>query len=697
MLIKNIKTTQANLQTAHDTLSSNSNVGLIVCEDTNKIYVQGDDFTQPPLNISTTDNWKFTSTLRESSEEVVTLDTPLTFKAVGDGTNAIRFDYGGYRNSEAPFYYSKNNGDWVEYEFDYENYHGQIITLTSGDIIAFSGSADAEWYNEWADENGDGPPLGRFYMTGTIRAYGNIQSLMNFDQVCPSACYNDMFSGCTSLITPPLLPATILGNHCYAGMFRGCSSLIYAPALPAITLAEGCYSSMFQGCTSLSIAPDLPATTLADYCYTAMFANCSSLTDAPSLPATTLAFTCYSAMFSGCTNLSSIAVTFTSWNNGIGYWVYNVANEGTFYCPEQLDTTTRGVSHVPQGWTVSHEARVLSNNSSSNSDTANFLVNQKYIRDDSKSIFVLPTEEYAQVSGDTIEFYNANSGTFAIKQGETSLVEIEDGTSGQYFKFYWDGTNWNQITIGSSSETGGGTGTLSAVEINDTLYSNTEEDGIAHLGSGYVQIDGEPTVGEYLKYTEDGWTTQELAKLSCSYTSEDVSNNILSVSGDYLPIMIRTNKNTLYPIEKGTMTLQNGQFKIKLLPYLSYDNSAEFTGTWVVYFGSGINDVYTTANTVTSGAIADALPYSVDFEEADVHVLNVTATGTVTLLVTNLAVGHGMVIKVINNNGASIQFAGRTLIAESGTYSFSVFCFEEGKVEQIGEVTQVYAPQVLTP
>jgi hypothetical protein len=39
-----------------------------------------------------------------------------------------------------------------------------------------------------------------------------------------------MFQGCTSLVTAPELPATILANNCYSYMFKGCSKLNYIKA-----------------------------------------------------------------------------------------------------------------------------------------------------------------------------------------------------------------------------------------------------------------------------------------------------------------------------------------------------------------------------------------------------------------------------------------------------------------------------------
>ena len=122
-----------------------------------------------------------------------------------------------------------------------------------------------------------------------------------------TACYKNMFKGCTGLTTAPELPATTLANSCYQNMFDGCTGLTTAPSvLPATTLAEGCYQNMFWGCTRLVTAPELPATTLAYYCYTGMFNGCTSLKTAPSvLPATTLADYCYQYMFYGCTGLTT--------------------------------------------------------------------------------------------------------------------------------------------------------------------------------------------------------------------------------------------------------------------------------------------------------------------------------------------------------------------------------------------------------
>ena len=61
-------------------------------------------------------------------------------------------------------------------------------------------------------------------------------------------------------------------------MFDGCTNLTTTPdILPASTLLRGCYQEMYSGCTSLTSAPILPAKTLDQYVYQGLFRNCTSL------------------------------------------------------------------------------------------------------------------------------------------------------------------------------------------------------------------------------------------------------------------------------------------------------------------------------------------------------------------------------------------------------------------------------------
>ena len=169
-----------------------------------------------------------------------------------------------------------------------------------------------------------------------------------------SGCYAVMFGYCTGLTTAPALPATTLAYDCYSSMFTGCTSLTSAPVLPATTLANSCYISMFSGCTGLTSAPVLPATTLAESCYQSMFGGCTGLTTAPELLATTLAYGCYNYMFYGCSNLSSVTCWATSREDYSTYeWLYNVAENGTFYAPKNnVFGSNRDANNIPENWTL---------------------------------------------------------------------------------------------------------------------------------------------------------------------------------------------------------------------------------------------------------------------------------------------------------------------------------------------------------
>ena len=174
-----------------------------------------------------------------------------------------------------------------------------------------------------------------------------------------NSCYISMFAGCTSLTSAPTLPATTLANGCYFGMFGGCTSLTTASVLPATTLANSCYSSMFIGCISLTVAPELPATTLTSQCYANMFNGCTSLTTAPVLPAPQLIANCYAAMFKNCSSLNYIKAKFISTpsDSYTRSWVEGVASTGTFVKSSGAVWDVTGINGVPTGWEIEYEGK----------------------------------------------------------------------------------------------------------------------------------------------------------------------------------------------------------------------------------------------------------------------------------------------------------------------------------------------------
>lgn len=240
------------------------------------------------------------------------LSKPLTLEIVSGGS--ISLSWGEYSLDNGATWNSVYTG------------HEVLLNLNVGDKVLLRGDRSQNpyiyrvvtqnstaYYKVYNNFNSMITPVG--FENITTLQYGYSNAFANTNVVDASGlllpcttltvndCYGAMFEGCSSLITPPALPATTLSQDCYRDMFERCTSLTVAPELPATTLADYCYEGMFAGCTSLTTAPVLPATTLTQSCYYNMFQDCTSLTTAPELPATTLANYCYLQMFSGCTSL----------------------------------------------------------------------------------------------------------------------------------------------------------------------------------------------------------------------------------------------------------------------------------------------------------------------------------------------------------------------------------------------------------
>lgn len=142
--------------------------------------------------------------------------------------------------------YSTDGANWTSYTLD------TIITLANaGDKVYFrgtlSGAQEVDKYHYFA-------------MTGKIAASGNVMSL-NYkddfatrDTIEHARAFVSLFSGCTSLTTPPELPATTLTRSCYLYMFYGCSNLNTLPELPATKLSDECYYCMFMGCSNIKLS-----------------------------------------------------------------------------------------------------------------------------------------------------------------------------------------------------------------------------------------------------------------------------------------------------------------------------------------------------------------------------------------------------------------------------------------------------------
>ena len=269
--------------------------------------------------------------------------TPLTMEATTAGTIVVK-------NPRSGMKYSLNGGDKTTMT------ETTTIDVAKGDKVQFYGDGTSinKYYYDWSYTNIAGG-------SAEVKVYGNIMSLVDETGYASNTkltgeyAFQYLFKENTTLTDASglLLPATTLTMACYDGMFSGCSSLITAPALPTTTLTAGCYSNMFSGCSRLITAPALPATTLTAGCYSNMFLDCSRLTTAPVLPAKTLANYCYNCMFSGCSSLNSVTCLATDNNayESTSYWLDGVASSGTFTKAKNVSWVT--ASHgIPYGWTV---------------------------------------------------------------------------------------------------------------------------------------------------------------------------------------------------------------------------------------------------------------------------------------------------------------------------------------------------------
>lgn len=101
--------------------------------------------------------------------------------------------------------------------------------------------------------------LYRFEMTWSISANWDIWYLLcknSTNDLTDSWdwCLYSLFNDCTSLTTPPKLPATTLTFACYYYMFYNCPNLEALPELPTLSLPSNCYYRMFMWCSKIKLS-----------------------------------------------------------------------------------------------------------------------------------------------------------------------------------------------------------------------------------------------------------------------------------------------------------------------------------------------------------------------------------------------------------------------------------------------------------
>lgn len=177
-------------------------------------------------------------------------------------------------------------------------------TLQAGEKVMWRGSG-----NRLCDQNPRSYPS--FSSTGRFNASGSIMSLLYVDNLTSatanSNAFRELFKNCTTIVTPPELPATKVGENAYNSMFYGCTALTVAPEIDATEIAYGGCQTMFANCTSMTTSPsELKATKPLGQSYYFMFENCTSMTTSPVIKAVELkARACY-GMFKGCSSLKTV-------------------------------------------------------------------------------------------------------------------------------------------------------------------------------------------------------------------------------------------------------------------------------------------------------------------------------------------------------------------------------------------------------
>ena len=240
--------------------------------------------------------------------------------------------------------YKINNGSWVEYPETWNNnpdgsqLHAVNITTTlaEGDKISFiSNNLRYNFYfnsDYWfLEQNTDGL---RVNISGNIMSlvYGDDYLYATPDYYEGSKLYfNNMFSGSTflkdasDLVLPKHnLPDPITENNqgIFEEMFSGCTNLVSGPNILAKELPFKACKRMYLGCTNLTDIGTISAKTVHGRAFDWMYFECTSITGVnfntfmPNVEKVTGEWV-FAAMFRNCTGIQSIT--------GIGDLVSNVS------------------------------------------------------------------------------------------------------------------------------------------------------------------------------------------------------------------------------------------------------------------------------------------------------------------------------------------------------------------------------------
>lgn len=252
-----------------------------------------------------------------------------------------------------PLTFTLTDGSVLAFESSYPSYaeysldEGETWTEISkvSDVYTQSWTADTDDYrislravcDYYATVATDTKPFSG--SSGEISAEGNIMSMIMGDEFGDYTQYQlengAMFKGffadmdCLTDCGMLLLPATTLGSYCYTNMFSGCTSLLVPPVLPAadkVELNVACFAGM--------------------YMYTAI--------EVISIPGIYSSQWCFDSMFYGCENLSVLECNLIdiSAPDCLNNWLDGAGNGGaTLFCRQDAGFEI-GVNVPSEGWTI---------------------------------------------------------------------------------------------------------------------------------------------------------------------------------------------------------------------------------------------------------------------------------------------------------------------------------------------------------
>lgn len=271
------------------------------------------------------------------------IQSPLTFEVLNDG---VIFLSGGFGEATGmsiitntpsiTLEYQVNNSSWAELYVDETHHASDKILVKKGDIVRFRGN-NKSYSSLLIDETDErcysiSPVI--FCSSSQVSISGNIMSLIdknnykNLSRITDNGAFAHLFRDMDVISAERLYLPTKLSKYCYYDMFAGCKTLVSPPMLASEKLESNCYRSMFYGCISLLEAPVLPAKSLVFYCYRSMFYGCSALKR-------------IEAYFD---TKPSKAYT--------NEWVFGVNPSGQFYKSYYSNWEDRGVHGIPDGWEI---------------------------------------------------------------------------------------------------------------------------------------------------------------------------------------------------------------------------------------------------------------------------------------------------------------------------------------------------------